>query len=74
LKHYLTQLRGFRKPGRKTLPVNFPQRADKGVAVLPADFAILVAVTSIETWFAHAAVSLVAPPTGQTVLERPRQQ
>jgi len=41
MKHYLTQFRGFRIPGRKTLPANFTQRADKGVAVLAADFAIL---------------------------------
>ena len=38
MKHYLTQFRGFRIPGRKTLPVNFTQRADKGVAVLAADY------------------------------------
>ena len=31
---YLTQFRGFRIPGRKTLPVNSTQRADKGVAVV----------------------------------------
>ena len=57
MKHYLTQFRGFRIPGRKTLPVNFSQRADKGVAVLAADFAILVAMTSVETWFAHMLLS-----------------
>src|SRR5882724_5625236 len=68
MKHYLTQFRGFRIPGRKTLPVNFTQRADKGVAVLAADFAILVAVTSVETWFAHAALPSSRPPIGQTVL------
>jgi hypothetical protein len=74
MKHYLTQFRGFRIPGRKTLAVNFSQRADKGVAVLAADFAILVTVTSVETWFAHAALPSSRPPIGQTVPEKPRQQ
>jgi hypothetical protein len=58
LKHYLTQFRGFRIPGRKTLPVHFTERADERVAVLAADFVILVAVASVETWFAHAALPL----------------
>src|SRR5258708_35843553 len=74
MKHYLTQFRGFRIPGRKTLPINFTQRADNGVAVLAADFAILGAVTSVETWFAHAALPSSRPPIGQTVPDRPRQQ
>jgi hypothetical protein len=30
--------------------------------MLAADFAILIAVTSVETWFAHAAPPVVAPP------------
>src|ERR1700737_1815798 len=68
MKHYLTQFRGFRIPSRKTLPVNFTQRADKGVAVLAADFAILVAVTSVETWFAHAALPSSRPQLGRLSL------
>jgi hypothetical protein len=56
LKHYLAQFRSSRIPGRKALAVNFTQRLDKGVAVLAADFAILVAMAMVETWFAHAAL------------------
>ena len=55
------------------MAVDLAQRADNGVAVLAADFAIFVAVMSVETWFAHA-VFLVAPLIGQTVPERLRQQ
>src|ERR1700722_14303854 len=68
MNHYLTQFRGFRIPGRKTPPVNFTQRADKGVAVLAADFAVLVAVTSVETWFAHAALPSSRPQLGRLFL------
>jgi hypothetical protein len=45
----------------KTLPVNFTQRADESVAVLAADFTILVAMAMVETWFAHAALPLPQP-------------
>jgi hypothetical protein len=38
LRHYLTQLRGFRILGGKTLSANFAQRADGGVSVFAADF------------------------------------
>src|SRR6266478_791825 len=69
MKHYLTQFRGFRIPGRKTLPVNFTQRADESVAVLAADFTILVAMAMVETWFAHAALPL-PQPIAQTVPKR----
>src|ERR1019366_6794918 len=65
MKHYLTQFRGFRIPGRKTLPVHFTERADERVAVLAADFAILVAVTSVEPWFAHAALPSSRPQSGR---------
>src|SRR3979490_124721 len=69
MKHYLAQFRGFRIPGRKTLPVNFTQRADESVAVLAADFTILVAMAMVETWFAHAAFPL-PQPIAQTVPKR----
>src|SRR5258706_16199268 len=69
MKHYLAQFRGFRIPGRKTLPVNFTQRADESVAVLAADFTILVAMAMVETWFAHAALPL-PQPIAQTVPKR----
>lgn len=61
LKHYLAQFGGFRIPGRKTLPVNFTQRPDKGIAVLAANFAVLFAMAMVENWFAHAALPLSQP-------------
>ena len=73
LKHYLAQFRSSRIPGRKALAVNFTQRLDKSVAVLAADFAILVAMTMVETRFAHAA-SRAGTNRLQTVPESPQQQ
>src|SRR5438552_7355851 len=55
LKQNLPQLLGFGIAGCETLPVNLSQRADEGVSVFGADFAILVAVAIIETCLAHAA-------------------
>jgi hypothetical protein len=49
LKQNFTQLLGFRITGCETLSVNLAQRADEGVSVLVADFAILVAVAIVET-------------------------
>src|SRR5215472_4806610 len=56
LKQNLAQLLGFRITGCEALSVNLAQRADEGVAVLVADFAIHVAVAIIETCLAHAAL------------------
>src|ERR1700730_2297318 len=68
LRHYLTQSRGFRIPGGKTLSVNFAQRADGGVSLFAADFTILVAVAIVEICHAHAALhcahSRELPPAG----------
>jgi len=54
LKQNFTQLLGFRITGCETLSVNLAQRADEGVPVLVADFAVLVAVIvrffSIPIW------------------------
>src|SRR5882757_7232539 len=58
LKQNLAQFLGFGIAGCETLSVNLSQRADEGVAVFDADFAILVAVASVETRFAHAALPL----------------
>src|SRR5580704_17741134 len=41
--------------GGKTLSVNLAQPADENVAVLVADFCVVVAVAIVETGFAHAA-------------------
>src|ERR1700716_4072859 len=56
LKQNLAQLLGFGISGCETLPVNLTQRADEGVSVFAADFAILVAVAIVETCLAHAAL------------------
>jgi hypothetical protein len=56
LMQNLAQLLGFGIAGCETLSVNLTQCADQGVSVLVAYFAILVAVTIVETWFAHAAL------------------
>jgi hypothetical protein len=56
LKQNLAQLLGFRIAGGKTLSVNLTQRADQGVSVFVADFAILVAMAIVETSFAHVAL------------------
>src|SRR5262249_41390980 len=56
LKQNLAQLLGFRITGCEALSVNLTQRADEGVAVLVADFAIPVAVAIVETRLAHAAL------------------
>src|ERR1700674_4088571 len=53
LEQNLAQLLGFRITGCETRSVNLTQRADQGVAVLVADFAILVAVAIVETGLAH---------------------
>jgi hypothetical protein len=52
----------------ETLSVYLSQRADEGVAVLAADFAIHVAVTSVETWFAHALSRRRGPQLGRLSL------
>ena len=56
LKQNLAQLLGFGIAGCETLPVNLSQRADVGVSVFAADFAILVAMAIIETCLAHVAL------------------
>jgi hypothetical protein len=67
LQQSLTQLLGFRIAGGEILSVNFTPRADEGVSVFPADFAILVAVAIVETCLAHAAIRSARrqhPPVG----------
>ena len=44
VKHDIAQLVGWGITGGKTLPVNLAQRANRGGAVLMADFTILLAV------------------------------
>src|ERR1700730_17317015 len=56
LKQNLAQLLGFGIAGCETLSVNLAQRADQGVSVLVADFAVLVTVAIVETCLAHAAL------------------
>src|SRR5882757_3753282 len=56
LKQNFTQLLGFRIAGCEALSVNLTQRADEGVAVLVADFAVVVAMTIVQTCLAHAAL------------------
>ena len=56
LKQDFAELLGFGVAGCKTLSVNLSQRADEGVSVFAADFAILVAVAVVETCLAHAAL------------------
>jgi len=56
MKQNFTQLLGFRITGCEALSVNLAQRADEGVSVLVADFAILVAVAIVESCLAHATL------------------
>jgi hypothetical protein len=44
------------------------QRANEYVAVLAADYAVLVAVASVEPWFAHAALPVSQPQLGRLSL------
>jgi hypothetical protein len=55
LEQNLAQLLGFGIAGRETLSVNLSQRADEGISVFAADFAIHVAVTIVEACLAHHA-------------------
>src|SRR6185503_8339641 len=50
----IAQLLGWGITGGKTLPVNLPQGADLGGAMLVADFTIVLTV--VETCLAHAAL------------------
>src|SRR6185312_5280377 len=54
IRQSLAQLVGRGITGGKTLPVNLAQRADRGGAVLVADFTILLAV--VRTCLAHIAL------------------
>ena len=56
LKQDFAQLLGRGITRGKTLSVNLAQRADEGVAVLVADFAVVVAMAIVETGLAHAAL------------------
>ena len=56
LKQDFAELFAVRITGGETLSVNLAQRADQGVSMLVADFAILVAVAIVETCLAHAAL------------------
>ena len=60
LNKNLAQFFCRRITGGKTLPVNLTQRADEGVSVLVADFAVVVAVPA----FAYAALhgESILPP------------
>src|SRR5260370_29038685 len=52
----VAQFLGWGITGRESRSVDLAQRADEGVAVLVADFAILVAVAIVETCLAHTAL------------------
>src|SRR5882757_3112972 len=52
----IAQLLGRRIARRETRSVNLAQGAQQRVAVLAADFAVMVAVSVVETWLAHAAL------------------
>jgi hypothetical protein len=56
LQQNLTEFFVCRITGGETLSVNLAQGADQGVAMLVADFAVVVAVAIVETWLAHAAL------------------
>src|SRR5271154_729343 len=56
LKQDIAQLLRRGITGGKAWSVNLAQRADEGVAVLVADFAVVVAAAIVETGFAHAAL------------------
>src|SRR5260221_1945989 len=47
---------GWGITGGKTLSVNLAQRSDEGVAMLVADFAVVIAVAIVEAGLAHAAL------------------
>ena len=68
LKQNVAQFLGVGITGSKTPSVNLAQRADEGIAVLVADFAVLVAMAIVETGLAHAALlwahSRQHPPAG----------
>src|SRR5258707_3834082 len=53
---YVAQFLGRGITGGKTLSVNLAQRRDEGVAVLVADFAVLIAVAIVHACLAHAAL------------------
>jgi hypothetical protein len=59
LKQNLAELFGFRIPCGETLSVNLTQRADEGISVLVADFAILVVVAIDEIW---SIANSILPP------------
>ena len=67
LKQDFAQLFAVRITGSEALSVNLAQRADQGVSMLVADFAILVAVAIVETCLAQLlsivpAVDSILPP------------
>src|ERR1700689_3078511 len=68
LKQDFAELLGRGITGGKTLSVNLAQRTNEGVAVLVADFAVVVAVAIVETGFApaalHGARERQHPPAG----------
>ena len=68
LTQNVAQLLGGRITGGETLSVNLAQRADEGVAVLVAYFAIVLAVSIVEACLAHATLpgahSRQHPPVG----------
>jgi hypothetical protein len=66
LKQNLAQLLSFRIAGCETLSVNLTQRADEGVSMFAADFAILVAMAIVETCLAHAALHCARKPQHRT--------
>src|SRR5205807_7207306 len=76
LSEDVTQLLCVRITGREARSVNLAQRADNGIAVLVADFAILVAVPIVETRLAHAALhgSHSCPPKAKHPLSGAKWQ
>src|SRR5258708_17081557 len=52
----VAQLLGCGITGGEAHSVHLAQRADQGISVLVADFAIMVAVAIVETWLAHVVL------------------
>ena len=66
LNHDFAQLLGRGITGSKPWSVNLAQRTDEGIAMLVADFTIVVAVAVVETGFAHAALRGAYPVTASS--------
>ena len=71
LKQDFAQLLGLGIAGGEARSVDLAQRAHERIAVLVADFAVVVAMTIVQTWLAHAALhggasDSILPPDGDS--------